>query len=334
MGYLESTLAFGDPVRPFQHSFWGTPLPANATVDPNSAATVAELAGMAAKGTNLNVWSFTAEPIIVPANQPLVPVTFTGSAGNSQLAAVLKLGVPIPPGTKPTADSDASLCIWQPDYQSPRLSWPCQGRYFGLWKVAVDASGNYSAQFGGRMNNVNNDTGGHFVTWTASGEDPAGYATDPDSTYTMAGWGETASSLPLMPSVLSLADVKANHVNHALGLLTPDSLVGKHVWPAQRSDGGMPASNVMEGQRLRFPAGYQIPAGLHPLAQLIVQGVRDYGCVILDKTDADCAFRAAPSVGSKGFLGSSPDYNILNGFPWADLQLLAVGSDSNPTPTS
>jgi hypothetical protein len=62
--------------------------------------------------------------------------------------------------------------------------------------------------------------------------------------------------------------------------------------------------------------------------------VRDYGFVVTDKTAWSLAIRAAPSVASSGYLGSTVDYAVMNGFPWEDLALLTVGSDAVPTPTA
>jgi hypothetical protein len=43
------------------------------------------------------------------------------------------------------------------------------------------------------------------------------------------------------------------------------------------------------------------------------------------------AFRMAPSAAP--FLNGTPSWQVLTGFPWSQLQLLVVGSDSTPTPT-
>jgi hypothetical protein len=241
MTAFTANISFGDPVRPFTHSFWGTPLPDNASVDlAVGPAVVSDVSAQAkAKPVMLNVNTWTAEPLMVPSAQPLVPVTWSGGPNASQIEAVLALGVPIPVGTRPTADSDATLTIWQPDYVSPKLT-SNQGRYYELWKasVVVDSSGveHWSAANGCRMTGVNNDTHGHTGNWVASGENPAGYATDPDSTYQLAGWGIQGSGLPYLPGVLTVADCRRGFGDHAL-LLEVVNASAKHVWPASRTDG-------------------------------------------------------------------------------------------------
>lgn len=337
-GYVSPSLAFGDPVRPFTSSFWGTRLPDNATIDPNSAAIVADLvtqSGLAAPTLNIAGW--TAEPVVVPASQPLVPVTLNSTDGI--LKAVLALGVPIPAGWQPTNDNpnwptsgtypDWEGSFWQPDWVSPHnAAWI--GRYYELYHASRDANGNWSCGGGARMINVNPTTRPHFNNVG----DP-NYATDPDSSYCSAAWGAQGSGLPLMPGTLSLKDCQRGYVDHALMLEVVNARASQ-VWPAQRNDGqvhtvGQNGYVVLEGQRLRFPPGYQIPAGASYLQRLIVQAVRDYGCCITDKGGC-LAFRGAPSASS--YLAGIAGWQAMIGFPWRDLQATAVGTDLIQTPVT
>lgn len=329
---------FGASMRPLQATFFGQPLPDNTAVMvsdgaqiPDSAAVVAEIVAQSQRGKpNFNVWNWTLEPIIVPWNQPLVPVACSHDTVSGE---ILHLGIPIPPGTKPTNDLDAAIAIYQPDYVD---AIGRQGRYDELQGLRIDpTTGAYSCNYWGRMTGVNTRTQPHYVTWQYSGYDPRGFATDPDSTYEDQNWGVQGSGIPYAPGVLTLADVQRNYVDHALLLEVVDARKGARVWPAvARSDGGLTTSNIIEGMRGRFPAGYTIPSGLHPLCALLVQGVRDRGLVITDRTSNVLCFRAAPSIGAAGYLGSAHDYDVLAGFPWQDLEMLAVGNDTTQTPTA
>lgn len=324
-------LAFGQSLRPFQHTIWGQPLPDNAAIDPNSATAVAQIVAQAAKATPTdNTTAWTLEPQIVPADQPLVPVAWHGGATEFELQAILKLGVPIPTGFRPTSDSDASASFWQPGYRHPTDSTIC-GRLFELYGVRVtenpDGTLAYSASFGTRLYNVNDTSRPRQY----SNQVPKDYATNPDSLFCRPSWGVQGSGLPYSPGVLTLADCQRGHVDHALLLEVVDARAGGFVWPALKDDGDSHVGTfpVKEGQRYRFPADYPVDSKLHPLARLQVQALRDYGCVVTDRSSC-LAFRIAPSA--KPYLGSSASWQVLNGFPWADLQLLAVGSDSTPTP--
>jgi hypothetical protein len=342
VSFIDPHLTFGEPARPFSRSFWGTRLPDAAKLDANSSAIVGDLAVQARLAApTLNITSWTAEPLIVPADQPLVPVTYSGPDGILQ--AVMALGLPIPAGWQPTADSDGSypdweFCAWQPSYVSPYgpppPADPYVGRYYESYHTWDSETGGWQCGGGGRMNNVNLTTRAHFNSSQTGAHDKT-YATDPDSTYCNPAWGVQGSGLPLMPGILSKQDCDRGYVDHALLLEVVNARAGQ-VWPAQRNDGNVHTAGqngyvIYEGQRLRFPIGYQPPSGLHPLAKLIVQAGVDYGFVIADR--AGClGFRGAPSAAS--YLAGVAGWQAMIGFPWSDLQAIAVGNDTIQTPTS
>lgn len=307
---------------PFGNSFWGTPLPANATIDGvNGPAAITELKRQAALAKPmLNVDTWTAEHIIVPAGQPLIPVTC--SSGDAHLNSMFAAGVPIPPGTTPTNDSDSALTIWQPSATGGGTYWEMQAAHKN------PTTGAWSCSFGGKVTNANGTPNGHYVQ----------YVTGPSGTYQSSSWGTQGSGLPYWPGVLSLLDCARGRVDHALLLEVYDARSGGHVWPASRSDGAAgstnPAYALQEGMRLRLPPGYSTPAGLHPICQLEVQAASKFGIVVTDRTLSGLGMRATPSVRAGGYVGSTADFDVLDGFPWGDLQLLAVGSDTNQTPTS
>lgn len=305
---------------PFGNSFWGTSLPSNATIDaPNGPAAAAEIHRQAGLANPIeNVFNWTTEHIIAPVGTPLVPVTC--HSGDSHLNTELARGVPIPAGTVPTVDSDSALTIWQPAAAGNGTYWELQAAH------QDPITGAWSCNFGGRVTNANGTPNGHYVQFTSG----------PVGTYQLASWGTQGSGLPYWPGELTLTDCQRNRVDHALLLEVYDARSGGHVWPASRADGGAgstnPAYALQEGMRLRLPAGYTIPATLHPICQLAIQAVRDYGFVITDRTLNGLAIRATPS--SSAYLDGTADFAVLAGFPWQDLQLLAVGNDTTQTLTS
>ena len=295
---------------PFQGSLWGTLLPDNATLDAaNQSAWNAEVVRQSKLSSPwLNAQTWTAEHIIVPAGQPLVPVTC--GSGDSHLNQALAEGVPIPSGTVPTNDSDSALTIWQPS----------SGKYWELQAAHQNSSGAWSCNFGGRAGGVNSATRlPHYVN----------YVTGPAGTYEASSWGTQGSGLPYWPGVISKEDLRRGRINHALLLEVYDARAGGHVWPASRGDGGAgstnPAYSILEGQRARLAPGYQTPAGADSLEAMIVDAWSRYGLIITDRTLSGLSMRAAPSCG----LGN----RSLN-LPWQDLKLLAVGSDTTQTPVS
>jgi hypothetical protein len=308
-------------------SFWNSPLPDGVLLDAASNPAVGnDLAAQAARvDPYVNTTSWSAELVVVPPDQPLVPVTLTRS-GSAALTAVFRTGLPIPPGWSPQGDRDAHAVFYQPDYVGPGGH---RGRYYEAWRMAQDpTTGQWSAEWGGRITGVETNPG-YFTDWRYSGYK---YATpgDPDSTYQEKGWGGTATSLPLIGGEISAEDCALGKIEHAVGLSVINPKAG-HRWPAQRGDGwASSTSPIQEGMRLRFPPGYSPPPSLHPFAHMLAIALRDHGAVVWDKAGA-VSVRAEPPCAS--LFGGTPAYNVLNGFEWSKLQVLATGSASNPNPT-
>lgn len=295
----------------FPGTFWGSPLFNNAAVDPNTVAAVAELVAQSrAAKPNLNVWNWTTGHIYVTSATPRVPVVC--NSGDSHLNAMFAAGVPIPAGTQPTNDSDSGLtivCVDTGEY------WELQGAHLigDVWHC----------NFGGKMTNVFGSRQGHYVNYTSG---PAG-------TYELNSWGEQGSGLPMWPGEITPEDIERGYCDHAILLEVIDALKGAHVWPAvARSDGGLASSNLIEGQRYCLPVGTPIDPSWHPVLQCVVRTLILHGCFITDRTANNLCFRATPECGA--YLGSTPDYEVLAGLPWGNLQLLVPGSDTNPVPTS
>jgi hypothetical protein len=304
--------------------FWNVPLP-NVAIDPATAAVSADLVRQASVAAPyVNTWQYTAEMVVVPADQPLVPVALLGDRTDTpfvKLKAMMATGLPIPADWQPQADSDAEGCFYQPDYVSPYLGQ--RGRLYEGWKLAKGPDG-WTAQWGGRMTNCEANPG-HFVSWEYSGYQYTNPG-HPDSTYQNRLWGTTATSLPLLGGTITVEDLRQGRIEHAVGLSVIVPRQGAR-WPAQRNDGTSSTNPVIEGRRMRFPAAAVAPAGLHPVAALIFDAVRDFGLVVWDKAGA-LTFRAEPAVDFGGVAG----YDVLDGFPWGDLQVFAIGSDANPNP--
>jgi hypothetical protein len=309
-------------------SFWNAALPAGVLLDGASNPAVAnDLAGQAARvDPYVNTTSWSAELVVVAPDQPLVPVTLTRT-GSSALTAVFKTGLPIPPGWRPQGDRDAHAVFYQPDYVGPGGH---RGRYYEAWRIAQDATtGQWSADWGGRITSVETSNG-YFTDWRYSGYR---YSTpgDPDSTYQEKGWGGTATSLPLIGGVISAEDCALGTIEHAVGLAVINPKAG-YRWPAQRGDGWSGSTSVIqEGMRLRFPPGYEPPATLHPFARMLSIAVRDYGAVVWDKAGT-VSVRAEPPCTS--LFDGTTAYDLLNGFEWGKLEVLATGSASNPNPSA
>lgn len=305
--------------NPLSATWQYTPLPDNATIDtvkgPAAVTEIVRQVGL--QKPNLNVWTFTAERYYATKDTPRVPVTCT--SGDSHLNAAFAEGVPIPAGAKPTNDSDSTLLVYQEDSEHG-------GTYWEMWKAKQDPiTGAWSCAFGGRMTNVNGVREGHY----------GGFTGGPPGTYEEASWGVQGSGLPYWPGLIAPDDIQRGYADHALLLEMINGAAGVHPWPAFRSDGGMTSGtwlNVWEGMRLRLPAGYPVSTSLHPICQVAIRTYSRHGAFITDKTAFNVVMRATPSCGP--YLGSTADFDVLDGFPWHDLQVLTPGSDTTPVPVS
>jgi hypothetical protein len=304
-------------------SFWNTPLPPTTRIDGWTSTVANDLHGQAGRiAPYVNTKSWSAQVTVVPPGQPLVPVRLLRS-GSWALTAALQTGLPIPPGWEPQSDRDRHGVFYQPDYVGPT---GLRGRYYEVWRLQRDASGAWTAEWGGRMISTATSLG-YFDDWlTGYGSATPG---DPDSTYRQRSWGATATSLPLIGGIIRKDDCERGRINHALGLSVIAPRAG-YRWPAQRGDGSSTSTSaVQEGMRLRFPPSYQPPATLHPFARMIAIALRDHGAVVWDQAGS-LSFRAEPSCST--LIGPTPGYAVLRGFEWSKLKLLVTGSAANPNP--
>ena len=189
--------------------------------------------------------------------------------------------------------------------------------------------GQWHASWGGRIQHVSLD--------------PGYYRNIPDGTggdSEQAGWGVTASSLPVLGGLITLADLAAGQINHAIAIMVPQTAKGSFSFPAQRTDGVSTAANAIpEGSVFRLPASLNLAAiNMPPITREIAQAAQTYGLIVNDQTGATVGFRAedptplmrqgqANPYKTTYFKTSSGVYDdpnfLLASFPWADLQLVA-----------
>jgi len=311
------------------------PVSSDVAVDPATPQVAAELARQAAiVNPWLNYNAYTAALTEVPADQPLTPVKLWRGGWTFlppwavKLSRTLAGGVPIPDGFMPNTGTDSEACFYQPDYVGPT---GYQGRYYELWTMRRN-TGPDAAEFpwvagwGGKTI-ATNLWPGHFIDWyydqDYSWQPGPGYRSStpshPDSTYQERSWGTTATSLPLRDLEITGADLQRGRIDHLVGLAVIYS-GWPHRSPAQRSDSNQASNVVREGMRLFLDADCEIPVGLHPVARIIAQAAKDYGLVIWDQAGA-LSFRCEP--GAQRAWAGTPTYDVLGGFPWADLRVMA-----------
>jgi hypothetical protein len=228
---------------------------------------------------------------IAHATTPLVNVGFNDCQNKGYFDAGLKdqfTGVPIPPGAAPAAGSDSEMVVYSSTMDT----------LWEFWEMTKDSAGNWSACWGGRIQNASKSTG------IFSG-----------------GYGATATGLSFLGGLVTLAEYQAGAINHCLGIAFVENAAGQ-CFPAQRNDGGYGSSPIMEGQRFRFDPTINMDSlGLGKLATMVAKAGQKYGFVAWDKAGA-VTLRAENST---TWEKTDPNAWDLSGLPWAKLQALPAG---------
>jgi hypothetical protein len=355
-GAAPASAATGD--CSFPSSFFCQPLAADAPIDPDSAAFVTEIRNMAygvdphtqfdcrhaVQTDNTALWtadeqrfcqkvtfraginydSYAPMVYTVGADQGRAPVVL--DKGDAALKAAFLAGVPIPPEAQAASGTDGQLIIYQPSTDS---MWE-------FWRARKDLTGAWFAAYGGAILNVSANPG-HY-------ED----SVVPVERHT---WGGPSSSIQNLPGVLTIEELRAGTIGHALVFATWANKPNEWVYPAQRTDGrcqgpaGQYCANVPQGARFRLDPSFDVGTIDHPVTRMIAKAVQDYGMVLNNTTGAGLSFYAEgwrghpemtdPYYGAGGLFASDPKQSaptqFLREFPWDRLQMLQRGTTcSNP----
>jgi hypothetical protein len=295
-------------------SFWNKPLPATAPIDPSSKQLVASLAFEIGRERvrDDGPWiqtSHASTPLYtVPGDQRTVRVQLDRPVRpwNASMRSALS-AVPLPASARPAYGPDRHLTVWQPSTDR-------------LWELyrARKAFDGWHAAWGGAIEHVSTNPG-YFDRTAWRGAQP--------------NWGATATSLPKIGGTMLVREIQSGHIDHALAVDVPDARSGAFAWPAQRSDGTGPTSDLPEGARLRLDPKLDVAGlGLPPLARMMAEAAQRYGIVVRDRTHQSVAFFAEdtspsgndPYHGQAGMFGGMMPDELLAGFPWKRLQVLKM----------
>jgi hypothetical protein len=286
------------PYNPFSPtSFWNARLSSTAAIDPSSPSYVSDLVTQVTRyGPWLNTTAYSAPVYVVPATQPAVPVTLTVWGPDLQQAFD---AVPIPAGATAAAGTDQSMAVWQ----------PATDRMWDFWHMR-QANGAWSAAWGGEMDGVSTNPG---------------YYTHVGQT---SYWGATATGLPLLGGMITLADLQRGQIDHALAIGVPETERSVFSWPAQRTDGWSTAATALpEGIRFRLDPSVNVAGlGLPRLDEMLAAAAQTYGIVLRDTSGAVTFYGQDPTpTGTDPFvpvLGGVSLSSLLAQFPWNRLEAL------------
>ncbi len=262
-----------------------------------NAVVESEVAGK--YGPWISTTGYSTPIYTVTANQK--PVTVTLRNNNPALQRAFS-AVPLPPDARPASASDAQLTVWQPS----------RDRLWEFWRLGRSGGG-WHAQWGGAMRHVSRSPG-YFSS-----------SSWPGAKY---NWGATATSLPLVGGLVTLADLQRGEIDHGLALGFPLTQARVVRFPAQRTDGkstGVDA--VPEGTRFRLDPLLDLASlRLPPLTAMIARAAQRYGIVVRDTSGVVDFYGQDPTpTASNPFLalyeGKRP-WQLLAQFPWSRLQAL------------
>lgn len=180
--------------------------------------------------------------VVVPANQPMVPVTFTAYADESDPGPY-----PIPSNAPIEAGSDRHVLVLRQ----------------GECKLYETFATSYSASTGWRAANG------------------AVFDLRSNALRTLGWTSADAAGLPILPGLVRYDEVLAGEIKHALRFTVEESQRA-YILPATHyaSDITDPDAPPM-GLRLRLRAGYNI-TGFYGQARVVLEALRRYGMIVAD----------------------------------------------------
>jgi hypothetical protein len=299
------------PARFFSaESAWNQTV-ASAVPDPASNAMISSLdatvqAEQSAKtGPWINTTAYGVPLYTVGPGQPTVPVSLVGPS-NPALAAAWG-AVPLPKAARPAAGSDGDLLLWQPS----------SDRLWEFWRLRR-VHGAWQASWGGAVEHESSSSGAYGPgVWPGA----------------QSWWGISASSLSLAGGLITLADIRAGEINHALAVALPSVRAGVFALPAERTDGrSLDPSALPEGAHLRLDPTLDLASlNLPPLTMMIAQAAQRYGIYVTDRSPVvqfyaqDPTARGAnPYLGPGGYFSGLRPSQLLASFPWSRLQVVKM----------
>jgi hypothetical protein len=303
-----STTRTAGPFRFFSsRSFWNQPLAADTPIDPHSSALVSALGAevhreeVRGNGPWIDVTTDGVPVATVPSDQRTVSVKLEHPPDPALTSAWR--AVPIPTTARPSS-GDHDLAVWQP---STDRMW----EFFQLHHTPAG----WQAEWGGAMQHVSSNAGVYSASaWPGA----------------HSYWGVTAASMPLVAGAMTIKQLEARNIDHALALTIPNTRAGVYASPAQRTDGKIASSDAIpEGARLRLDPKLNL-ASLHlpPLVRLIAQAAQRYGIVVRDTSGVVSFIGQDPLNGDFSIYrrlaqGLYPN-KLLAKFPWSHLQVVKM----------
>jgi hypothetical protein len=263
-----------------QNGPWNTKLPPIVPLAPNSAAIVASIAQDQANFFGiwgLNTDSYSTPLFYVGRDTPAQNWTYSDCQNLPQLAPVLApslRNVPTPANLFVSQGTDAVTTIYQPSTDT----------FWDFWRAQQDASGHWSACWGGKIEHYSRNPG---------------IFANP--------LGASASGLPLAAGLIRISELQRGYIDHAIILVVPRTQANCFSWPANRDDGNTAGSDIpCEGQRFRLNPSFDVSALYSPAAQIIARAMQQYGLIVTDHGGAVVTYAEDPRLYEAAHGGVNP----------------------------
>jgi hypothetical protein len=290
-------------------SFWYKPLPPDTPIHPNSKQFVREFLRQKQSyyGTvGINTVTYASPVYVADETTPRVvvrPLDCQNRGSIDRSLAEQWKSVPIPAYAQPADGTDSEMTVYNPATDTIWEFW-----------IARKNNGAWEACWGGMMDKASRNPG----IW------PLPY-------------GTTATGLPFLGGQLSIDELMNRKIDHVIGIALVDTeKASVFSWPANRSDGFNPQNEkdrIPEGIRFRLDPTVDVNGlKMHPVGKAIARAAQTYGFVVWDKAGAitlraenpkSLTARKLPDPFGTIFDGT-PQYAILEGFPWDRLQFLPM----------
>jgi hypothetical protein len=301
VGFTACSSGASLPYRAFTaDSYWNTPLPANAPIDPRSARII----GFLRTHDRLNYIRLAGASATGRWGTPI----YWASPDDKSFSLGAKCGppagaastVPIPAGARPDSTSDAEMTVYDRS----------KGVVYGLWRASYDAAAaTWSAC--------------RIATYYLSSNGLAGSLPQSDEPRNQGHRG-----VPPPVFAVRYDEVRAGAVRHVLKVSVA-STGCSHVFPMTADECGTRAPGAPpEGARIRIRPSVSL-ASLHlsPPSLVVARALQRYGAVIGDQSGNAVTLKLENTVAEgRGFLwkgGLGP--NALSSIPLSDYEIVRLG---------
>jgi hypothetical protein len=273
-------------------SFWNTTIPANPSIDPNSASIVTKAIAAYASNANFsNTDSWGIGIAYATQTSKVYTVTCTQYCSGS-------VQFPIPAGATPSTGSDHHLTVINGTQE------------LDMWNAVHNTTNDtWSAGF-----LVINDANGWGATCAQGLHCNAAVA---------AGFG-------LLGGQVRPEEIAQGHIDHALSITTPYTRASYIACPATHQDGKYAdTAAIPEGARIQLDPAYNVDAQSWPAwEKVIAKALQKYGAYVSD-TGGSMAIRGFTDVNAGNATWSSagtPKGASLSNLPWSSFRVITIQS--------